>query len=215
MNRFEFTFNFGGWIPLAFASVILFTMTTWKKGRELVLDSVANDNLDLKEFIPMIKNDSNILSTHGTSVFLSSVVGKTPASFMHNLKHNHVLHENLIFLTMITEDVPFVSKSKRYEICKIDNKAYQVIIHLGFKELPNIPQFLKDLSINDGIDWTYNEMETSFFLTRETILYKQGSSMNKVRESFFSWLSKNSTKAAEYFKIPSGRVVELGSQIHI
>jgi KUP system potassium uptake protein len=207
----------GGWLPLAFAAFIFFIMTTWKAGRKLVFNSLLTNNLDLQETISSLKNDTNIHTTYGSAVFLNSVVNKTPVSFMHNLKHNHILHENILFLTMNTEDVPYISeKEDKYEIVELAKGAYQIIAHLGFKEIPNVPNILKSIEGNPILNgWTYNEMDTSFFLSRETIVSMPGSGMNIWREKFFSWLSKNSTKAAEYFNIPSNRVVELGAQVCI
>ena len=205
----------GGWVPLVFAAIIFFIMTTWKTGRKLVFGSIKNSNMDLTEFIPMIKKNAHINTTEGTAVFLNSIEGKSPVSFMHNLKHNKVIHTRNIFVTFKTVDYPFVKDEERFEVSKIVDGFYQIIVSLGFKEIPNLPEMLKNVTKHSDLDgWKYEEMETSFFLSRETITHKSGG-MWVPRESIFAWMSKNSTKDADYFNIPSGRVVELGTQISI
>lgn len=205
----------GGWVPLAFAGIIFITMTTWKTGRKLVFESVSASNLELKEFVSGLLA-SHIHKTYGTAVYMNSVVGKTSIAFMHNLKHNHIIHEKNIFVTFKTIDYPFAEDEKRFEIIKVDEGFYQIIIALGFKEIPDLPKMLSKLNGNKELDnWEYNEMNTSFFLSRETVISTPGKGMHPAREHYFAWMSKNAAKAAEYFKIPSGRVVELGAQVEI
>lgn len=206
----------GGWIPLVLAALILFVMFTWKSGRNLVYAHIKEDSLDLKEFIPMIKQDSHMLTTHGSAVFLNSIPGKTPVSFMHNLKHNHVLHESIIFFSMCIKESPYSKEEKRFEICELSTGVYQVVAHLGFMETPDVPLLLKQLKGRAELKgWEYEELSTSFFLSRETIVSKKTKKLSSIQESTFAWMTKNSAKAADYFNIPSGRVVELGSQMNI
>lgn len=205
----------GGWVPLVFAGFIFLTMTTWKTGRKLVFESVRASNLDLKEFVNGLL-ESNIHKTYGTAIYMNSVVDKTSIAFMHNLKHNHIIHDKNIFITFKTIDYPFAKDEKRFEVTKVAEGFYQVIIAIGFKEVPDLPKMLAKLSTHKDLDgWSYNEMETSFFLSRETVISTPGRGMHPAREHYFAWMSKNAAKAAEYFKIPSGRVVELGAQVEI
>lgn len=205
----------GGWVPLAFAGFIFITMTTWKTGRKLVFESVSASNLELKEFVDGLL-ESHIHKTYGTAVYMNSVVGKTSIAFMHNLKHNHIIHDKNIFVTFKTIDYPFAKDNKRFEVIKVAEGFYQVIIAVGFKEIPDLPKMLSKLKGIKELDgWEYNEMDTSFFLSRETVISTPGKGMHPAREHYFAWMSKNAAKAAEYFKIPSGRVVELGAQVEI
>lgn len=205
----------GGWVPLAFSGIIFITMTTWKKGRELVFESLSKSNLDIKEFVASLLQ-SNIHKTYGTAIYMNSVFGKTSIAFMHNLKHNHIIHDKNIFVTFKTIDYPYAQEDKRFETHKLAEHFYQIVINLGFKESPDLPLMLKKLKKSEELDgWVYDELDISFFLSRETIISTPGTGMHPIREHYFAWLSKNATKAAEYFKIPSNRVVELGAQVEI
>lgn len=220
MDIFFVTANFvkiidGGWVPLVFAAIIFMTMTTWKTGRRLVFESVKASNLDIKEFVESLMQ-SNIHKTYGTAIYLNSVAGKTSIAFMHNLKHNHIIHEKNIFVTFKTVDYPFVKEEKIFEIHKLTEHFYQIVINVGFKEHSDLPAMLKKLNKCKELDgWEYNELDVSFFLSRETIISTPGKGMLPIREHYFSWMSKNATKAADFFKIPSNRVVELGAQVEI
>lgn len=206
----------GGWVPLIFAAIIFFIMTTWKTGRQLVLQHNRESNMDLKDFTSLVKHDPHVKTAEGTAVFLNSLIDKTPVSFMHNLKHNKVIHSNNLFITFKTMDYPYVQEAERFNIQKLCDGFYQIVIHLGFQETPDLPKMLGQISHNATLDnWTYEELATSFFLSRETVTSNKEGGMWGPRENIFSWMSKNATKAADYFNIPSGRVVELGTQISI
>lgn len=205
----------GGWFPLALGGLIYFLMLTWKTGRGLVTESLACNSIDLNVLIPSLV-ESFKYRTSGTAIYLNSIVGKTPVSFMHNLKHNKVLHEKVIFFTMQTQEVSYVELKDKIKVECLGKGVWQVVVQLGFTELPNVPKLLELIS-NEKLleDWTYEEMDASFFLSRESILSTPGRGMAQWREKLFGWLSKNATKAATYFCIPPNRVVELGTQVCI
>jgi KUP system potassium uptake protein len=205
----------GGWFPLALGGLVFFIMTTWKTGRGLVRNSLEENSLDLDTFMPALLADKPY-RVAGTAVFLNSITGKTPVSFMHNLKHNKVLHEKIFFFTMQAQQVPYVKDEEKVEIMSLGNGVWKVIVKLGFKELPDVPQLLKLVEKTGLItDWIYEDMDTSFFLSRETILSTPGSGLVEWREKMFGWMSQNATKAALYFNIPPNRVIELGAQVCI
>lgn len=205
----------GGWFPLALGSLIFFLMVTWKKGKDLVAEGLASNSIDLDTFMPPLIADFKY-RTPGTAVFLGRVNNKTPVAFMHNLKHNKVLHEKVIFFTMQTTEVSYVELAEKIKVIPLGQGVWQVIVQLGFTELPNVPQLLELISNEKVLEnWTYDEMDTSFFLSRESILSTPGHGMAQWREKLFGWLSQNSTKAAAYFSIPPNRVIELGAQVCI
>lgn len=205
----------GGWFPLALGSLIFFLMVTWKKGKDLVAQSLASNSIALDTFMPPLIQDFKY-RTPGTAIFLGRVNNITPVAFMHNLKHNKVLHEKVIFFTMQTTEVSYVELKDKIKVIPLGQGVWQVIVQLGFSELPNVPQLLELIS-NEKVleDWTYDEMDTSFFLSRESILSTPGHGMAQWREKLFGWLSQNSEKAAAYFSIPPNRVIELGAQVCI
>lgn len=206
----------GGWIPLTFAGLLFFLMMTWKEGRKLVHDSLKEHSFDLDFILPNILEEPYIHKTVGSAVFLTTIAGKTPVSFMHNMKHNHVLHENVFFLTMQTQEIPYVKDEEKIAVKEIAKGCYQVMAYLGFKEQPDVPKLMhlvEKTALVNG--WKYEEMDVSFFLSRETIIIKPNSGMSESREKVFAWMSTNATNAGAYFRIPPNRVIELGAQLCI
>lgn len=205
----------GGWFPLVLGGLIFFLMMTWKTGRSLVTESLACNSLELKVLIPSLIQSFKY-RTPGTAIYLNSIVDKTPVSFMHNLKHNKVLHEKVIFFTMQTQEISYVELKDKIKVECLGQGVWQVVVQLGFTESPHVPKLLELISQEKLLEnWTYEEMDTSFFLSRESILSTPGRGMAQWREKLFGWLSKNATKAATYFCIPPNRVVELGTQVCI
>lgn len=206
----------GGWIPLVFGSLIFFVMTTWKKGRSLLKQSLSIQNLGIHDFIPALVADPMINRVNGTAVFLSRLEDKTPIAFMHNLKHNKVVHETVIFLSIITEEIPFVAIEDKLKVQNLGGGFYQISAHQGFKERPHVPHLLKLAQRQHVLgDWQYEEMDTSFFTSSETILPTMGSGMSVWREKIFAWISINSGQAGRYFSIPANRIIEVGTQIQL
>lgn len=208
----------GGWFPLAAGAVVFTLMTTWKRGRAAVHSTVAKGSFPLSDFITSLCGSSTAPSrVEGTAVYMNSLAGITPSAFMHNLKHNKVLHETTVFLTLATQDVPFVKNCEKLTVVDLGQGCYQVVAQLGFMETPNVPKTLVLLQQSGAVPgWAYTPMEVSFFLTRETVVsIKDIRTMARWRERLFALLSRNAMKAADYFHIPGNRVVELGGQVYI
>jgi KUP system potassium uptake protein len=203
----------GGWFPLVAGGVIFTVMVTWKRGRSLVHASVSAGNIPLDMFIPALWHDDHKPHTiEGTAVYLNSVSDATPTAFMHNLKHNRVVHSTNVFLTIETQDVPYMRNSEKLEVESLGWNCFKVTAKLGFKELPNVPRMLQLLQ--GQIDtWNYEEETTSFFLTREAMAAKSNEGMLLWRKKLFIFVARNATKASEYFHIPANRVIELGGMV--
>ncbi len=202
----------GGWFPLL-AGVVIFTlMATWKRGRELLFERLRPGAIALEPFI-------NSLMLHppqrveGTAVFLTATQEGVPHALLHNLNHNKVLHERIVLLTVISEDIPHVADAQRVDIVPIGHQFYKLIVHYGFKDEPDLPRAL-ELCKPKGLE--FGMMETSFFLSRQTLVpthHEPG--MALWREKLFAVMSRNAADATEFFKIPTNRVVELGSRIEL
>lgn len=204
----------GGWVTLALTGLIFFVMTTWKKGSALARISLQQSSMSIKEFMELLAKSPELAKVPGTAVYFNRMSGRTPVSLMHNLKHNKVLHETLIFLNVEVKGVPRVAESERFSLEKVANGAYQVVLRLGFKETPDVPKVLEKISELNLIEgWKYSEGEVSFFFTRTSVKANPHTGMAVWRENFFDWMSRSSIKASDYFNVPHNRVVELGSQI--
>jgi KUP system potassium uptake protein len=201
----------GGWFPLVIATLLFTEMMTWKKGREMLRSKLSDTYLPLDDFIRSIAH-SKIQRVPGTAVFLAGNPNGTPVALLHNLKHNKVLHERVIILTVLTEEVPYVHKGERLEVTKMRDDIYRVVGHYGFMEQPNVPALL-DASAAHGLH--FNQMLTTYFLSRETIIPSRGRGMALWRRRLFGMLSRNAQSAMQFFQIPPNRVVELGMQVEI
>ncbi|MBS0503716.1 MAG: potassium transporter Kup [Proteobacteria bacterium] len=201
----------GGWFPLLVAAISFTVLTTWSKGRLLMRRRLEESALPLPIFIA-----SAATSTHrvrGTSVFLSSSADAIPAALLHNLKHNQVLHERVIILTVNIEEVPYIDPAKRVELHDATQNFYRAILHYGFMEEVDIP---RDLAGIQQCGRPFDMMSTSFFLGRQKLIAsKKVPGMALWRERLFAWMLKSSESAMEFFKLPTNRVVELGSQVQI
>jgi KUP system potassium uptake protein len=206
----------GGWFPLAAGAIVFTAMTTWKRGREILLKTMKSQSLPLAEFLPMLCSSENGPGrVEGTAVFLNSAQGMTPASFMHNLKHNKVIHETNIFLTFTTEKVPYIANEDKLQVVDLGHNCYSVSAHIGFKDTAHVPNLLKLIGGKLGT-WEYSQDATSFFLNRETVVAtREIRNMAFWREKLFVIMQRNATRAADYFYLPPNRVVELGSQVTI
>jgi KUP system potassium uptake protein len=200
----------GGWLPLIVASLIYFTIMTWRRGRRLVAAELSEGSLPLKQFLERMERAPDRVA--GTAVFLTADAGHTPAAFLHNLKHNKVLHERIIILQVDTMDVPVVSEANRVEVERLGKGFHTVIAHYGFTEQPDIPEALRACRPH-GI--AYDEMETSFFLGRETLVPSQHSKLGRWRRDWFISLSHSASATKTFFRIPPNRAIELGNQIQI
>ena len=200
----------GGWLPLIVAFLIYFTITTWRRGRKIVAAELSEGSLPLKQFLERMERAPDRVA--GTAVFLTADATRTPAAFLHNLKHNKVLHERIIILQVDTMDVPVVSDANRVEVERLGKGFHTVIAHYGFTEQPDIPEALRACRPH-GI--AYDEMETSFFLGRETLVPSQHSRLGRWRRDWFISLSHSASATKTFFRIPPNRAIELGNQIQI
>ncbi|HRH14443.1 MAG TPA: potassium transporter Kup [Azonexus sp.] len=199
----------GGWFPLAFGVAIFILLTTWKRGRELLHERLAADALQLKPFIADIES-SGTGRVPGTAIFMTPDPDSVPHAMLHSLKHYKALHEQVIILSVKVFDVPYVPDVERVDMHRLPGNFVQMVVQYGFKDEPDIPAALA-LCADAGLD--IDMMDTSFFLGRETLIPKLGSQMAYWRAVLFVAMFRNASSATTFFKIPSNRVVELGSQI--
>jgi len=201
----------GGWFPIALAVIMVVIMWTWKQGRKILLNSIHNDDPKLDDFIKSIA-DSNITRVARTAVYLSANVDTVPQALMHNLKHNQVLHQTNLIITVEFTDQPNVPMEQRFDVQTLEAGFWQVKLYFGFMDSPDVPKALQCLDIpNLSID----AFTTSYFLSRETIISGHGGAMAKWRDDLFVFMSRNSGSAVDFFNIPSNSVIELGSRVHI
>jgi KUP system potassium uptake protein len=201
----------GGWFPLLVAAISFTVLTTWAKGRQLMRERLQESALPLPIFIKSAA--SSVHRVRGTSVFLSTSADTVPAALLHNLKHNQVLHERVIVLNVKVEEVPHVAPERRVEFHDAGSGFYRMILHYGFMEEVDIP---RDLAFIKTCGEPFNMMSTSFFLGRQKLIAaKKAPGMALWRERLFAWMLKSSESAMEFFKLPTNRVVELGSQLQI
>jgi KUP system potassium uptake protein len=201
----------GAWFPIAVGMVIFTLLTTWAKGRQLMRERLAEAALPLSIFIKSAA--ASVHRVRGTAVFLSTTADTVPAALLHNLKHNQVLHNRVLILNVKVEDVPQVLAEKRIEVYDAGEGFYRVILHYGFMEEVDVP---RDLAAIKTCGEPFNMMSTSFFLGRQKLIAsKRHAGMALWREKLFALMLKSSESAMEFFKLPTNRVVELGSQLQI
>ena len=202
----------GGWFPLLIGAGCFTLLVTWKRGRMLLMQRMSEEGIPLEPFL-----DSLAVSppqvVPGTAVFMTSAPGKVPHAMLHNLKHNKVLHERVVFLTVVTHDVPVVPVEDRVQLKRVRDGFWQVEAWYGFKEHPDITEILDNCRLRYGLG--FDPMETSFFLSRETIVAGKRHGMAPWRDHLFAWMSRNATRATDFFNIPINRVVELGTHVDI
>jgi KUP system potassium uptake protein len=202
----------GGWFPLVIGALVFTLLTTWKRGRSLLMQRLAEDTMPLEVFIPSIEA-SPPPRVPGTAVFMTAQPNRVPHALLHNLKHNKVLHERVVFLTITTRDFPYVlDEDDRYEIKPVGPHFYQMVGYYGFKEDPNVPELL-ELASTEG--FVFDMMDTSFFLSRETLIPTKFAGMALWREKLFVAMAKNAVKSSDFFSVPTNRVVELGTQVQL
>jgi KUP system potassium uptake protein len=201
----------GGWFPLAVALGIFTLMTTWKTGRRLVAQNLSASALPQEDFIASLRRRPP-QRVPGTAVFMTSNAGRTPSALLHNLKHNKILHERVIFLTITTEDVPYVPPSKQVEIEELEDGFLRLSARYGYMQEKDVPQLLRRAK-SRGLEVTAEE--ATFFLGRETIVPGPRRGMARWREHLFAFMAKIGQQPASFFRLPPGRVVELGMQVEL
>ena len=200
----------GGWFPLLVAAVIFTVLTTWASGRALMRQRLEEDAIPLEVFT---KSAASVHRVRGTAVFLSTSADSVPSALLHNLKHNQVLHERVLILNVKVEEIPHVPAAERLEVHQAGSGFYRVILHYGFMEEVDVPADLARIKECGG---GFNMMSTSFFLGRQKLIAtKEQPGMALWRERLFAWMMKSSESAMEFFKLPTNRVIELGSQLRI
>ena len=200
----------GGWVPLAIGLVIFMLLTTWARGRALMRERMAESTMPMDIFIKSAAGSAQRVP--GTAIFMASTSSGVPSALLHNIKHNRVLHERIIILTVEIADVPFVDEAKR-ATCKAMNEGfYRVILRFGFLEETDVPAALAKVDLCGA---PFEMMQTSFFLSRQTLIASKAPGMAIWREKVFAWMLRNAANAMEFFRLPSNRVVELGSQVEI
>ena len=202
----------GGWFPLALALVIFLLLTTWKKGRLLLAKRMRKIAIPVEDFHAMI--GERVVRVPGTAIFLTAAQEGAPSALLHNLKHNKVLHERVVLLTVLTENVPYVPTEQRVRSEDLGNNISRVILRFGFMQAPNIPRTLTNAKADD-LGFQYTAMAASFFLSREMIIPSVRPGMFIWREHLFAWMARNAAGAMTFFRLPTNQVIELGTQIEI
>jgi len=201
----------GGWFPLVIGGIVFTLMMTWKKGRRILNEKMRADAIELPSFLDAVFV-SPPARVEGTAVFLTAEPGTVPNALLHNLKHNKVLHEQNLFVTVRNHEVPWIGMNKRLEIESLGHHCWQVIVNYGFKNDPDLPKALQQIK---GRGCELEAMSTSYFLSRDTIVPTIGGGMAVWREKLFAQMHHNASGAADFLNLPNNSVVELGSKIEI
>jgi KUP system potassium uptake protein len=201
----------GGWFPIVMGAAIFLLMSTWQRGRALLLQSIRSDDPDLMPFLEGLAH-SPLPRVPRTAVYAVANPDTVPQALLHNLKHNQVLHERNVILTAQFSDVPWVAANERVEVRALTPGFWQVVAHFGFKDSPDIPAAL-ELCRNHGL--AVNLFETSYFISRETVVSTKGAGMAQWRERLFAAMSRNAGNVADFFRLPNNSVVELGTRVQI
>ncbi len=201
----------GGWVPLAVGALVYTLMTTWRKGRDILAERLEEHALPFEKLVAGVE-PGKPPRVPGTAIFMSRYAGLTPPALMHNLKFNHVLHERVVVLNVVTEEIPQVPAEKRVELQDLGNDFYQVTARFGFMDYPGVPEMLDGLRAQ-GLE--LDPERTLFFLGRETLIASKRPGMAIWREKLFAAMSRNSLRPTDFFRIPANRVVELGVQVEL
>jgi KUP system potassium uptake protein len=185
-------------------------LTTWSKGRKLMMERLRESAMPIEVFIKSAAKSTTRVP--GTAVFMTSTAQGVPHALLHNLKHNKVLHERIMILTVVIDEVPYVDEEDRIEIMDLGQGFFRMIVRYGFMQETDIPAILKSV---ENCGPKFKMMDTSFFLARQTLIASERPGMALWREKLFSWMLRNAETAMEFFKLPTNRVVELGSQVEI
>jgi len=199
----------GGWVPLVVGATIYFLMSTWHGGRIALREQLDRDTLPLVDFIGSMRNKPRVA---GTAIYMTSRLDMVPVPLLHNLKHNKVLHQRIVLLDIETAHVPRVPPERRLRINDLGDNFYAVLAEYGFMQQPNLPRVLFRCA---GSGLSFNMMDTSFFVGRVKIVAARNSRFGRFRCSVFEFMHRNAMTATDFFRIPPGRVIELGSQAEI
>jgi KUP system potassium uptake protein len=200
----------GGWVPLVIGLIIFTLLTTWSRGRTLMRANMAEGSIPIEIFAKSAH--SSAARVPGTAIFMASSSAGVPSALLHNIKHNKVLHERVIIMTVAIQDVPYVDAEKRFTQKDLGQGFYRLTMNCGFLDETDVPAALKQV---DLCGEPFEMMKTSFFLSRQTLLASAKPGMAIWREKLFAWMLRNAASAMEFFRLPTNRVVELGSQVEI
>ncbi|WP_379547307.1 potassium transporter Kup [Qipengyuania sp. DSG2-2] len=200
----------GGWFPLVVGLIAFTLLTTWARGRKIMRERMTEVALPIEIFAKSAKNSATRVP--GTAIFMASSTAGIPSALLHNIKHNKVLHERVVILTIEIADIPYVDPAKRCEYYDLGDGFFRSVLHYGFMEATDVPTGLKTMEQCGG---EFDMMQTSFFLSRQTLLPSDNPAMPIWREKIFAWMLRNAATAMEFFNLPTNRVVELGSQVRI
>jgi KUP system potassium uptake protein len=203
----------GGWFPIAIGAFVFTIMMTWRRGREILMSRLKQQSIPLDTFMQSLLANPPV-RVPGTAVFLTSATGVVPHALLHNLVHNKVLHERVVFLTVKFKEVPYVPLSERVSVEPLGNECHRVVMNFGFKDQPDVPITLAQC-VDHGLEFV--PMQTSYFLSRETVIAsaRVAEGMALWRERLFATMARNAGSVVEYFNLPTNRVIELGSQVEI
>jgi KUP system potassium uptake protein len=202
----------GGWFPVVLACGVLVLMTAWKRGRELLVETLREDLSPLPGFADAIGSDTHVVRVDRTAVFLSAEPYVVPQALLHNMKHNLVLHRRNIVLTVRFHEQPMVAPARRCEVDDLGHGFWQVTLHFGFMDQPDVPA---GLALCAGHGLAVDLFGTSFFLSRETVVPRARGGMARWRQNLFEAMSRNAGRAVDYFGIPSNAVIELGTRVQL
>ena len=194
---------------LVVAALIFFLKSTWWQGRHALLRQLERDTYPLSDFIAQVHAKTRV---PGTAVYMTSRLDMVPVPLLHNLKHNKVLHERIVLLHVVTENIPRVAPQRRIEAARLGDNFYSIVARYGFMEQPNVPRALEDCAAQQ---LHFTMMDTSFFVGRVTIVAGKQSRISAIRRRLFETMHRNALAATEFFRIPPNRVIELGGQVEI
>jgi KUP system potassium uptake protein len=200
----------GGWFPLLVGLIAFTLLTTWATGRRLLREQMRENSMPLDIFIKSGMN--SVARVPGTAVFMAADPSGVPHALLHNMKHNKVLHERVMILTVLIEDIPYVEEERHVEVEDLTHNFWRILLRYGFMQEIDVPADLRGIK-QCGV--AFKAMDTSFFLGRQTLIPAKRPGMAIWREKLFSWMVRNSESAMDFFKLPPNRVVELGSQLEI
>ncbi len=201
----------GGWFPLAIGALVFTAMTTWNRGRQILAERLQESTLSTDDLLRDLAG-GRIPRVPGTAIFLSRQATGVPTTLLHNLKHNKVVHQRVILLSVTVEESPHLADEERFEFEELGQGVARLVMRFGFTEDPNLPEHLERLSPQIG---SFNPMTTSYFLGRETLVATKRPGMAIWRERLFGWMMRNSSGAAQYFSLPTNQIIELGAQIEM
>ncbi len=201
----------GGWVPLAVGLLIFMLMTTWRQGRTILTNRLAEQSMSVDDFLGQLSGN-HIPRVPGVAIFMSRNPDGVPTTLLHNIKHNKVVHKTVVLLTVETEDRPTLSEEERFQWGELGHGVYRLALHFGFMEDPNIPAALEKIG-TDPV--SFNPMTTSYFLGRETLIPTKHPGMAIWREHLFAWMTRNASSASAFFSLPPNQVIELGAQVEL